>query len=116
MHFQPQHYREGATWSSRACALLCLLLLMFSVAHTALGHADSLTAPVPAVSHSLQPLSPDTPDTCALCVAMTTAVVLAVLAFATPTLARPRPPAVVAVLLPVTGWHTSLFCRPPPSR
>lgn len=116
MHFQPKHHRDGATWFTRACAVLCLLLLMFTVAHTALGHADSLIAPHAGISHTLQPLSADTPDTCALCVAMTTVVVLAVMAFTAPRLARPRPPAFVAVLLPVTGWHTDLFSRPPPAR
>ena len=115
MHFQSAHHRDGATWFSRACAVLCLLLLMFSVAHSALGHADALITPATA-SHSLQSLSADTPDTCALCVAMTTVVVLAVMIFVAPQLARPRPPVVTAVLLPVTGWHTDLFSRPPPAR
>lgn len=116
MYVQQEHDRDGATGFTRACAVLCLLLLMFSVGHTAVGHADALMAPATA-SHALQSFSADTPDTCALCVAMTTAlVVLAVLAFTAPCLARPRPPVTVAVLLPVTGWHTDLFSRPPPVR
>jgi hypothetical protein len=107
--------RDGATWFHRACAVLCLLLLMFSVAHTAVGHADGLMT-APSAVHNVQSVSADTPDTCAVCVAMATAVVLAVLAFTAPRLARPRPPVAVAVSLPVTGWHTCLFSRPPPVR
>lgn len=116
MRLRLQHHDDSATRFSRACAILCLLLLMFSAAHTALGHSDTLLAPATSQTHSLQPLSPDTPDTCALCVALTTIVVLAVLAFAAPQRARPRAPLARAILLPVTGWHTSLFSRPPPVR
>lgn len=116
MRFRVDQHRDRATWYSRACALLCLVLLLFSAAHVALGHSDALTAPATLQTHSLQPLSPDTPDTCALCVALTTIVVLAVLAFSAPQRARPRPSSARVMLLPVTGWHTSLFSRPPPVR
>jgi hypothetical protein len=105
---------------SRACAVLCLLLLMFSVAHTAAGHADALAAPSVhgmglTLDHAGDPAGPDSADACALCVALSTIVTMAVFAFGIPSAAQPRPILHIAVSGPVTGWHPSLFCRPPPT-
>ena len=98
----------------RACAVLCLLLLCFSIGHTVFGHGG-FTAPVQTTaSHELAPLNTDTPDACALCVAMASAVVLLVFAVGVPRATQPRPPMVLIATGPITGWHPSLFCRPPP--
>lgn len=112
---------HGTTRFQRVCAVLCLFLLLFSVAHTAFGHSDALRAPLagangPSGNPVLHALTTDTPDTCALCVAITTIVVLAVLAIAAPRQAHPRPPVLLQLSGTVTGWHPSLFSRPPPAR
>ena len=108
--------RSESSRFQRACAVLCLFLLLFSVGHTVLGHSDVLR-PAQGIGahHELQSLTSDTPDTCALCVAMTTIVVLAVLAFAAPELAQTRPPLRLTLASPVTEWHPSLLSRPPPA-
>lgn len=105
---------------SQVCAVLCLLLLMFSFAHTAVGHADALAAPSLhgmglTLTHGGDPASPDSADACALCVALSTIVALAVFAFGIPRAAQPRPILRIAATGPVTGWHASLSCRPPPA-
>ncbi|SEC48263.1 hypothetical protein [Terriglobus roseus] len=105
---------------SQACAVLCLLLLMFSFAHTATGHADALAAPSLhgmglTLDQTGNPAGPDSADACALCVALSTIVTLAVFAFGIPRVSQPRPVLRIAASGPVTGWHSSLFCRPPPA-
>ncbi|WP_157178279.1 hypothetical protein [Terriglobus roseus] len=115
----PARDRSSSAFS-RACAVLCLLLLMFSFGHTAAGHADALAAPSLhgmglTLSQAGDPAGPDSADACALCVALSTIVALAVFAFGIPRTARPRPIFRVTPTGPVTGWHASLFCRPPPT-
>ena len=115
----PARDRSSSAFS-RACAVLCLLLLMFSVAHTAVGHADALAAPSLhgaglTWTHGGEPAGPDSADACAVCVALSTMVALAVFAFGLPRAAQPRPIFHVAASGPVTGWHASLSCRPPPA-
>lgn len=112
---------SGTTRFQRVCAVLCLFLLLFSVAHTVFGHSEALKAPLTdslgAPGHSvLQSLTTDTPDTCALCVAITTIVVMAVLTLGAPRPSRPRTPVLLQLSGTVTGWHPSLFSRPPPAR
>ncbi|MEZ2345616.1 hypothetical protein [Terriglobus sp. RCC_193] len=112
---------NGMTRFQRACAVLCLFLLLFSAAHTAFGHSEALKAPlagaIGASGHPvLQSLGTDTPDTCALCVAITTIVVMAVLILAAPRQSHPRPPVLLQLSGIVTGWHPCLFSRPPPAR
>jgi hypothetical protein len=112
--------RTESSRFQRACAVLCLFLLLFSAAHTVFGHTDALqsamtSAPGLSDHHELQSLATDTPDTCVLCVAMTTIVVLAVLALATPQRTQTRPTLRLVFTGPVTGWHPSLFSRPPPA-
>jgi hypothetical protein len=112
-------HRPGASVFDRACAILCLLLLCFSIGHTVLGHSD-LAAPAglyntqAAATHHLAPPSSDTPDACALCVAMASAVPLHIYSVSVPQTAQQRPPVPVAIDGEVTGWHASLSCRPPP--
>jgi hypothetical protein len=109
----------SATVFDRACAVLCLLLLCFSVGHTVLGHGD-LGAPAgvyntqASLGHQVAAPSPDSPDACALCVAMASAVPLHVFSVCVPQAAQPRPPSPIAIDGPVTGWHNALSCRPPP--
>lgn len=112
---------NNTTRFQRACAVLCLFLLLFSVAHTVFGHSEALKAPLAGVNGApgnsvLRALTTDTPDTCALCVAVTTIVVMAVMALAAPRQAHPRPPVLLELSGTVTGWHPSLFSRPPPAR
>jgi hypothetical protein len=115
----PARNRSSSAFS-RACAVLCLLLLMFSVAHTAAGHADALAAPslhgmALTLNHAGDPAGPDSADACALCVALSTIVTLAVFAFGIPRAAQPRPILHIVASGPVTGWHAALSCRPPPA-
>ena len=118
--FTKQRRVGSSTVFDRACAVLCLLLLCFSVGHTVLGHSE-LGSPAglydahAGLSHQVTPLSTDTPDACALCVAMASAVPLHVFSVAVPQTAQPRQPVPVALEGPVTGWHASLSCRPPPA-
>jgi hypothetical protein len=112
---------NSTTRFQRVCAVLCLFLLLFSIAHTVFGHSDVLKAPLAGATGSsgnfaLHAPNTDTPDTCALCVAITTIVVLAVLSLAAPRQAHPRPPVLLELSGTVTGWHPSLFSRPPPAR
>ncbi|SDF35701.1 hypothetical protein [Terriglobus roseus] len=112
---------SGTTRFQRVCAVLCLFLLLFSVAHTVFGHSEVLRAPQVGATGSsdnsvLHALTTDTPDTCALCVAITTIVVMAVLTLGAPRPSRPRTPVLLQLSGTVTGWHPSLFSRPPPAR
>ncbi|WP_156993531.1 hypothetical protein [Terriglobus sp. TAA 43] len=112
---------NSTTRFQRACAVLCLFLLLFSVAHTVFGHSEALKAPLAGATGSsgnfvLHALNTDAPDTCALCVAITTIVVMAVLILGAPRQAHPRPPVLLELSGTVTGWHPSLFSRPPPAR
>ncbi len=115
-----QQRRDGtATVFSRACAVLCLLLLCFSVGHTVLGHSD-LAAPAglydshAELTKQIAPQPADAQDTCALCVAMASSAPLDVFSVVIPEIEQPRSPEPVALDGPVTGWHASLSCRPPP--
>lgn len=112
--------RTESSRFQRACAVLCLFLLLFSAAHTIFGHADALqsamtSAPGLNGHHELQSLATDTPDTCVLCVAMTTIVVLAVLALTAPQRAQTHTTLRLILTAPVTDWHPSLLSRPPPA-
>ena len=112
--------RTDSSRIQRACAVLCLFLLLFSAAHAVFGHADAFqsaltSAPGLSGHHELQSLATDTPDTCVLCVAMTTIVVLAVLSLATPRRARTHRTLRLVLTASVTDWHPSLLSRPPPA-
>jgi hypothetical protein len=112
---QPLQRDGSASIFHRAVAVLCLLLLVFSIAHTIFGHAElPLGAPASPVHH-LGATATDTPDACAVCVAMATAVVLLVFTIGIPRRAQPRPPLDFITSGPLTGWHHSLSCRPPPA-
>ncbi len=105
----------------RACAVLCLLLLLFSLGHATVGHSDAFNAAslhgmTPTVSQQVMPTVGDTADACALCVALSTVVVLAIFAFGVPSAARLRPSLTETISSPLTAWHASLSCRPPPAR
>ena len=112
---------DNTTRFQRACAVLCLFLLLFSAAHTVFGHSEALKAPLAGINGApgnsvLHALTTDTPDTCAVCVAVTTIVVMAVMALAAPRQTHSRPPVLLELSGTVTGWHPSLFSRPPPAR
>jgi hypothetical protein len=121
MIYSSKQRRIGtATVFDRACAVLCLLLLCFSVGHTVLGHGDPGSAAGlydahAGLNHQVSAPTADTPDTCALCVAMASAAPLIIFSVNVPQVAQPRPPVPVAMDGPVTGWHASLSCRPPPT-
>jgi hypothetical protein len=114
-----QRFRPASIFD-RACAVLCLFLLLFAVGHTVYGHADALQ-PAPSLSagvsvgHQAAAALPDTADNCVLCAAMSTAVPLQVFTASVPQAAEPRQPGAVETAGPVTGWHASLSCRPPPA-
>jgi hypothetical protein len=114
-----QQRSRPASIFDRACAVLCLFLLLFSIGHTVYGHADALPSPTlsagVSVGHHATPALPETADNCVLCAAMSTAVPLQVFAASIPQAAEPRQPAAVEPTGPVTGWHASLSCRPPPA-
>jgi hypothetical protein len=104
--------------NNRARAVLCLLLLLFSIGHTVYGHGDLQLTPTPA--HGMQgdriaAAAQDTPDACALCVAMATAVPMHGPTLQIPVTAQPRPPAEVLPGEAIHEWHPSLLSRPPPA-